>query len=88
MTDVFIKPFEFEKIFINYFLGGHQLFIFAFVFLFSFVAAKYQMSNMVFLTLLVIGALLFAAYLGEAIYLLIIVVVGFITFRAISSLVT
>ncbi|GBE19367.1 MAG TPA: hypothetical protein ENG87_00510 [Candidatus Pacearchaeota archaeon] len=83
----YIEPFDFKKIFVNYFLGNQELFIFAFTILFSYVAAKYQMSNTIFLSLLVIGSVMFAAYIGEAIYILFLFLTGLIIFRMVASLV-
>lgn len=84
----YIQPFDFKTILVEYFLGKQELFVFALVFLLSFAAAKYQMSNVTYLTLLAISSILFAAYLGEAIYFLILVLLGLIVFKSISKLVT
>jgi len=86
MPTTFIKPFEFKKILVDYFLGTQELFVFAFVIFFSFAAAKYQMSNRIYMILLVIGAIMFAAFLGQAIYFLIIVILGLIIFKSMSGL--
>lgn len=84
----YINPLDFRKILVNYFLGSLELFIFAFIIIFSYVAAKYQMSNKIFLILLTIGAIFFANVLGELIYIFIILIVGIIINRGISKLMT
>lgn len=84
----YINPLDFKKIFLEYFLGSPHLFMFAFVILISFVCAKFGMTNTVFLVILVITSLLFGAYLGQSVYILIIFLVGFISFKSIGRLVT
>lgn len=82
----YIDPFDFKKIFLEYFLGSTELFIFSFIIIFSFVAAKFGMSNKIYLVLLVLSSLIFAAYLGQAVFILIIVLVGYISFKSIGRL--
>ena len=84
----YIAPFDFKTIFLNYFLGSAQLFIFAFVILISYACAKYNMSNKLYLTVLAICSLLFAGYMGEAVYILIILVIGFVSFKSIARIIT
>jgi hypothetical protein len=83
----YLNPLDFKKIFLEYFLGSLQLFMFAFIICISFICAKFGMSNRVFLVILVITSLLFGAYLGQAVYILIIFLVGYISFRSIGGLV-
>ena len=84
----YIEPFAFKKIFLNYFLGSYQLFIYALVIIYSYIAAKYQMPNMVFLILMVVIAIMFAAYIGESIYFLILLILGLVVFKAISAMIS
>lgn len=84
MTSVFIEPFDFKTILIDYFLGTQELFVFAFIIVLSFASAKFGMSNRVFLTLLVISSIIMGSYLGQSIYILILVVSGFIIFKGVS----
>jgi len=88
MTSTYIEPFDFFTILVGYFLGNQELFVYAFVILSSYGGAKMGMSNRLFLTILAIGSALFAAYLGEALYFLILIVVGFLTFKATSNLIS
>ena len=82
----YIEPFDFQTVLVNYFLGTMELFIFAFVIITSFACAKYGMGNKLFLTLLAIGSIIFAIVLGEAIYILVILIIGIVTFKGVARL--
>jgi len=82
----YIEPFDFKKIFMEYFLGTPELLIFALVILISFASAKFGMSNRNFLLIMVISSIMFAAYLGEPIYLFVLIILGFVTFKSIGGL--
>ena len=84
----YINPFDFRAIFINYFLGGLELFFFAFIIVMSYSCAKFGMSNKIFLTLLAVCSIIFAGVLGQAVYILIVFVIGLISFKAIGKIVT
>ena len=85
----YIEPLNFRKILIEYFLGSTELFMFAFMIVFSFACAKFGMSNRIFLTLLAISALImFGAMELQAIYILIIVLISYVAFRGIASIIT
>jgi len=88
MTTVFINPFNFYDIIVNYFFGTSELFIFGFIIATSFTAAYFSMSNKIFLTLLAIGSLIFAGYLGQEIYILIILIIGIITFGGTKKIIS
>jgi len=87
MTE-FIQPFDFKKIFMDYLLGNPDLFFYALILIISFACAKFGMSNKIFLIVLAISSLLFASILGQAIYILILLIIGFISFKALSRLFT
>ena len=84
---IFIEPFDFQTIFVNYFLGGLELFIFAFIIVVSMMAASFRLTNRIFMILLTIGSVIFAGILGEAVYILVILIIGLITFKGIGKLV-
>lgn len=88
MAHDYIQPFDFKKIFVDYFLGSTELFIFAFMILISFACAKFSMSNRLFLIVLSVCSLIFAGILGQAVYILIIFIIGFLSFKAIAKIVT
>ena len=85
---VFIEPFDFKTTLINYFLGTTELFIFAFIIVFAYLGAKLQMSNKLFLSMLAIGAVMISAFLGQGIYVFVIFIIGLISFKGISRIVT
>lgn len=84
MSASYIQPLDLKTIFINYFLGNQVLFPFAFIILISMICGYFQMSNQVFLIILVIGSVMFGAYLGEVYYVLILLLVGFIVYKTFS----
>lgn len=84
----FINSFDFQKIFLEYFLGTTELFVVAVTLLISVLAAKYQMSNRIFITILILSAIIFGGFLGNAIYALSILIVGLITFKTLARLFT
>lgn len=83
----YIDPFNFGKVFLDYFLGGTNLFLFAFIILTSAAAAKFQLKDKVFIPLLVVGALIFSTFVGEAVYALIIILVGLAVYKGVSKIV-
>lgn len=84
----YIYPFDFKKIFLEYFLGSAELFTFAFMIIISFSCAYFRMSNKLYLTILAISSLIFGFYLGSAIYVLVLFLVGYISFKSIARIVT
>ena len=82
----FINPLDLKKIFLEYFLGTTELFVVALTLLLSVMAAKFQMSNRIFTTILILSAIIFGGFLGNAIYALTILIVGFTTFKSLSRL--
>lgn len=86
MPTNFVQPFDFKTIYINYFLGNQLLFPFLFVIILSFVSAYLNISNTIFLILLAIGSLMFGAYMGQAIYILVLFGVGFILYKMFSRI--
>jgi len=83
----FINPFDFKTIYVNYFLGSQSLFPYLFIIILSFVCATMNMSNKIFLILLAIGSIMFGAYLGEAMYVFILFIIGFIIFYSFSKII-
>lgn len=83
----YIEPFNLKVLFIDYFLGRTELFVFAFIILFSAVSAKLNMPNRIFMVLLAIGAIMFSAFLGKAIYILVIFLIGITVFKGIARII-
>ena len=88
MAVEYLNSFDFGKIFQEYFLGSAELFTYAFIIVLSFTCAKFQMSNRVYLILLAISGLIFSFILGQAVYILIILIVGFVSFKSLARLLT
>jgi len=84
----YIEPLDFKTIFLDYFLGNPALFAFAFIILISFASAKFRIPDKIYLLILVLSSLMFGVYLGNAIYVLVIFLVGYISFKSIARLVT
>ena len=82
----FINPLDIKTILLDLFLGHPSLIAFAVVILISFVSAKFGMSNRNFMIILVIGSITFAGFMGEAIYIIILVALGFVIFKNFSRL--
>lgn len=84
MPTDFIAPFDFRTLYINYFLGSGELFAFAFIILVGWAGAYFQMPNRVFLTILIVCSLIMGAFLGQALYILMLIIVGFVIFKGIA----
>ncbi len=84
---IFIQPFDLQTIFVNYFLGSLELFIFAFIIIVSMIAASFRLTNRIFMILLTVGSVIFAGILGETTYILVILIIGLITFKGMGKLV-
>lgn len=83
----FIQPFDFKTLFVDYFLGSMQLFIFGFIIIFSLACARFQMGNRLYLTLLAVSLILISIVTGtSAIYLLVICLVGIVAFNALRKM--
>lgn len=83
----YIDPFDFRTVLVNVFLGNIELFMFAFVIVFSFVSAKMGLSNRIFLILLGIGSVMFGGVMDSGIYTLAILIIGLITYKGVSRVV-
>lgn len=80
----FIEPFDFQTVYVNYFLGNQELFPFLFVIILSFASAYLNISNTIFLILLAIGSIMFGAYLGQAFYIFALFLIGFAIYKMFS----
>lgn len=82
----YINPLDLKTLIVDYFLGSQELFIYLFVIAVSWACAKYQMPNRLYFTILPIGSIMFAVYLGQAIYVLIIFMIGILSFKGIARM--
>lgn len=81
MPTNFIEPFDFKTLLINYFLGNQLLFPFFFIIVLSIACAYMNISNRIYLIILAIGSLMFGAYLGQALYILVLFLIGFVLYK-------
>jgi hypothetical protein len=88
MPSTYINPFDFRKLLLDYFIGDGLLFAFVFIIVYSLAAARFQFSDKLYFFLLILGSILFGAYMGEAIYIVILIIFGGAIFKAISRFVT
>lgn len=88
MPTDFIEPGNIKKLILEYFLGSPELLFFALLIGISFFSAKYNMSNRNFSLILIISSLIFAGMLGEAIYVLVLIVIGFVVFKGVGRFFT
>jgi len=82
----YIEPLDIKKVILDLFLGHPSILAFASIILISFLAAKFNMTNRNFLLILMISSIILAGYMGEAIYIIILVLIGFIIFKSLSRL--
>jgi len=84
----YIEPLDLREILINYFLGSMELFAFAFIMALSAGCAYFGMPNKVFLLVLAVSSIIVGVFLGEAIYILALLLIGLLVFKGIAKLVT
>ena len=85
----FIEPFDLKTLLVDTFLGGMEIFIFAFIIVFSFACAKFNISNRIYLTLLAVSLILISMVAEiSGIYVLVVSIIGIISFKSLSKLVT
>ena len=84
----FIQPFDFEKIFLHIFAGNSDLFTFIAIIVISGALAFFRVPDKVYLPMLALFGILFALWIGAGLYVLTILIVGLITFKAIAKIVT
>ncbi|MCK9429545.1 MAG: hypothetical protein M0R17_06035 [Candidatus Omnitrophica bacterium] len=66
-----------------------ELLIFGFIIVFSYVSAKYGMSNRIYMTSLAIGLLLLGiVFQLNEVYLLVVVIIGIVSFKSIARFMT
>ena len=87
-TGTYIEPLDFKTILVDYFLGNLSLLVFALIIVLSYASAKYNLSNRIYLVLLVISTILFVAYIGEAIYALALFITGLVVFKLVARIVS
>ncbi len=82
----YISPLDIKTIILDLFLGHPSILAFGVVILISFLSAKFNMSNRNFMLILMVSSIIMAGFMGEAIYIIILVVLGFVIFKNLSRL--
>ena len=84
----YILPFDLERIFLHLFAGSPELFTFIAIIVISGALAFFRVPDKVYLPMLALFGILFALWIGAGLYVLTILIVGLITFKAIAKIVT
>ena len=82
-----IDPFDFERIFISILAGSTEIFTFISILVISAVAAYFRMDSKVMMIMYLLFGIIMSGYIG-AIYILIILIIGLITFYSLSRIFT
>ena len=82
----YIEPLDIKKVILDLFLGHPSIVAFAVVILISFLSAKFNMSNKNFMLILMVSSIILAGLMGEAIYIIILLLIGFVIFKSLSKL--
>ena len=84
----YIAPGDLKTIIVEYLLGTPELLMFALLLGVSFLSAKFSISNRNFMLILIVSSIIFAGIIGQAVYILILLIVGFITFKTFGKILT
>ena len=80
-----INPMDLERIFISILAGSTEIFTFLFILIISALAGYFKMDSTVTMIMFLLFGVVMSAYIG-AIYVLIIIIIGLITFYSISRM--
>ena len=80
----YISPFDIKKVILDLFLGHPSILAFAAVMVLAFTSAKFGMSSKNFMLILMVSSIILAGYMGEALYIIILVLLGFVIFKTLS----
>ena len=81
----FLEPLNLQCLLVNTFAGGMDLFIIIAFIAIGMIAATFKMPNYAVLPMFVLFGVIMSAYIGT-IYLLIVLLVGLVTFFAFTKL--
>lgn len=81
----FIEPLDLRNILVYTLAGNELIFTFLFIIVMSSLAAKFRMPNLVFGVMLTVAGVILAPYIG-GLYLILILITGFLTFNAIANM--
>ena len=80
-----INPFDFQRIFVSILSGSPDIFTFLFVVIISGLGAYFKFDSRIMMIMYVVFGIVMMTYIG-AIYVLIILVAGIVTFYSISKM--
>lgn len=86
MPTDYIAPGDLKKLIVEYLLGSPELLMFTLLIGVSYLSAKYEMSNRNFMLILITSSLIFAGVIGEAVYILILLMIGFVSFKTFARI--
>ena len=80
-----IDPFDFERIFISILAGSPEIFTAIFIVFISGLGAYFRMDSKIMMVMYLVFGIVMSVYIG-AIYVLIIIIIGIVTFYSISRM--
>ena len=80
-----IDPFDFHRIFVSILAGSPDVFTFILIMLVSGLGAYFRMDSKVMMIIYLVAGIVMSTYIG-AIYVLIILIVGIITFYSVARM--
>lgn len=84
----YISPLDFETILVYIFSGTPEMFTFFATIVLSLGAGYFKLPNMVYLTLMALFAIIFSLWIGASLYILVLIIIGFVVFKGIAKLVS
>ncbi len=80
----YIEVFDIKTVILDLFLGHPSIIAFGTIILISFLSAKFNMSNKNFMLILMVSSIILAGYIGQVIYIIILMIIGFVIFKSLS----
>ena len=83
----YISPFDIKTLLMDVLIGNAEILAFGIILIISLVSAKFGISNNNFLLILVISSIIMSAWIGQALYIIVLVMTGFIVFKSLAKVV-
>ena len=80
----YIEVFDIKTVILDLFLGHPSIIAFGTILLISLLSAKFNMSNKNFMLILMVSSIILAGYIGQVIYIIILMIIGFVIFKSLS----
>lgn len=81
-----IDPFDFERIFVVILAGSPAIFTTLAIVLVSGLAAYFKMDSRIMMVMYLLFAVVMTSYIGQAFYILIIIIIGLVTFYSLTRI--